>query len=216
MRSPKIVPSVLNANQAALGDACKELEAAGVDAIQWDVMDGHFVPNLTFGADVIKACRTATSLMFEAHLMIENAERYIEDYVNAGCEIVIVHPEAQVHLHRTLNEIRRLGAGAGVALNPHTPLELVRHVLGSVDHLLVMTVNPGFGGQQFIKGVLPKVRRVRELIDRARPGCDLEVDGGIEPHTIGEACKAGARVFVAGSAIFGAKEGITTAMHNLL
>ncbi|MGH3118181.1 MAG: ribulose-phosphate 3-epimerase [Gaiellales bacterium] len=208
MRSPKIVPSVLNANQAALGDACKELEAAGVDAIQWDVMDGHFVPNLTFGADVIKACRTATSLMFEAHLMIENAERYIEDYVNAGCEIVIVHPEAQVHLHRTLNEIRRLGAGAGVALNPHTPLELVRHVLGSVDHLLVMTVNPGFGGQAYISTMEPKIAEARMLIDQSGRDIPLEVDGGIAPDTIAGAAGAGADTFVVGSALFRHPEGI--------
>ena len=202
MRRPAIVPSVLNADQARLGEELRRLEEAGVDAIQWDVMDGHFVPNLTIGAAVIKDCRRYTSLPFEAHLMIENAELWAAQYLEAGCETVIVHPEAQVHLHRTLGEIRRLGGRAGVTLNPHTPLEVVRHVMSSVDHLLIMTVNPGFGGQAYIAEMEPKIAEARMMIDATGRDIPLEVDGGIAPETIGAAARAGADTFVVGSALF--------------
>jgi len=202
MRTPWIVPSVLNADPGRLYDEVARLDAAGVDAIQWDVMDGHFVPNLTFGPEFIKASRAATSVPFEAHLMIEVPERWIDQYIDAGCETVIVHPEASIHLHRTLQEIRRMGAKAGVALNPHTPLEAIRHVLGSIDHLLVMTVNPGFGGQAYIAEMEPKIAEARDMIDATGRDIPLEVDGGIAPSTIGRAGAAGADTFVVGSALF--------------
>src|ERR1051326_1995787 len=208
MRAPWIVPSVLNADPGRLYDEVARLDAAGVDAIQWDVMDGHFVPNLTFGPEFIKACRGATSVPFEAHLMIEVPERWIDQYVDAGCETVIVHPEASIHLHRTLQEIRRMGAKAGVALNPHTPLEAVRHVMGSIDHLLVMTVNPGFGGQAYIAEMEPKIAEARELVDATGRDIPVEVDGGIAPDTIGRAGMAGADTFVVGSALFRHPDGI--------
>ena len=202
MRQPWIVPSVLNADPARLGDEVVRLEQAGVDAIQWDVMDGHFVPNLTFGPAFIAACRPLVSLPFEVHLMIEVPERWTRDYVEAGCETVIVQVEASIHLHRTLQEIRAMGAKAGVALNPHTPLESIRHVIGSIDHLLVMTVNPGFGGQAYIAEMEPKIAEARRLIDSTGRDIALEVDGGIAPNTIGEAGAAGADTFVVGSALF--------------
>ena len=208
MRSPWIVPSVLNADPGRLFDEVQRLDGAGVDAIQWDVMDGHFVPNLTFGPAFIKACREASSVPFEAHLMIEEPERWVKDYVDAGCETVIVQVEASIHLHRTLQEIRGLGARAGVALNPHTPLESVRCVIDSIDHLLVMTVNPGFGGQAYIAEMEPKIADARRLIGSTGRDIPLEVDGGIAPQTIGRAGAAGADTFVVGSALFRHPDGI--------
>jgi ribulose-phosphate 3-epimerase len=193
---------VLNANLARLGEDVTRLAEGGADAIQWDVMDGHFVPNLTFGAEVIKQCRDLTDIPYEAHLMITEGERWVEDYVKAGCETVIVHPEAIVHLHRCLEEIRRMGARAGVALNPATPLEVVRHVMGSIDHLLVMTVNPGFGGQAYISEMEVKVAEARAMIDATGRDIALEVDGGITPETAKRAIAAGATVLVAGTAVF--------------
>jgi ribulose-phosphate 3-epimerase len=202
MRQPWIVPSVLNADPARLGEDVVRLEQAGVDAIQWDVMDGHFVPNLTFGPAFIDACRPLVpDLPFEVHLMIEVPERWIGEYA-ASCQTIIVQVEASVHLHRTLQEIRGLGAKAGVALNPHTPLESIRNVIGSIDHLLIMTVNPGFGGQAYIAEMEPKVAEARRLIDATGRDIALEVDGGISPETIGAAGAAGADTFVVGSALF--------------
>lgn len=198
----KIVPSVLNADPGRLYEEVARLDAAGVDAIQWDVMDGHFVPNLTFGPAFIAACRKASKVPYEAHLMIEVPERWTKDYVDAGCETVIVHPEASIHLHRTLQEIRAMGAKAGVALNPHTPLEAIRHVMDCIDHLLVMTVNPGFGGQAYITTMEPKIAEARAMIDATGRDILLEVDGGIAPNTIGRAGAAGADTFVVGSALF--------------
>jgi ribulose-phosphate 3-epimerase len=212
VRTPWIVPSVLNADPGRLFDEVARLDAAGVDAIQWDVMDGHFVPNLTFGPEFIKACRDATDVPYEAHLMIEEPERWIDQYVEAGCETVIVHPEVSVHLHRTLQEIRRLGAKAGVALNPHTPLEAIRHVLGSIDHLLVMTVNPGFGGQAYIAEMEPKIAEARKMIDATGRDIPREVDGGISPSTIGAAAAAGADTFVVGSALFSHPGGVAASV----
>lgn len=214
MTDLKIVPSVLNADPSRLGEEVEGLEAAGADAIQWDVMDGHFVPNLTFGADVIKACRRLNSFPYEAHLMIENAERWVQAYVEAGCETVIVHPEAQIHLHRTLEEIRKLGAQAGVALNPATPLESIRHVLPSIDHLLIMTVNPGFGGQSYIADMEPKIGEARRMIDASGRDIPLEVDGGISASTIGAAHRAGADTFVVGSALFRHPDGVAAAIEE--
>lgn len=197
-----LVASVLPADFADLGRQVQEIEKAGVDRIQWDVMDGRFVPNITFGPDVIASCRPQVNLGFEAHLMVENPDPMLCRWVEAGCEIVIVHAEATQHLHRTLGRIRELGARAGVALNPATPLASVEHVLDLVDLLLVMTVNPGFGGQRYLGEMAPKIAAARTEIDQRGLDIELEVDGGIGAATIGAAARAGARVFCAGSALF--------------
>lgn len=202
MPAPKLVASVLPANFAELGRDVEEIERAGVDRIQWDVMDGSFVPNLTFGPDVIAANRDRTSIGFEAHLMVADPDPMLHRWVEAGCEIVIVHAEACRHLHRTLNHIRDLGARAGVALNPATPLEAAVHVLDLTDLLLVMTVNPGFGGQRYLAGMEAKIAAARAEIDTRGLDIELEVDGGIGLATIGPAAAAGADVFCAGSALF--------------
>ncbi len=201
-RAPVLVASVLPADFSELGQQVKLLEKAGVDRIQWDVMDGRFVPNLTFGPDVIAANRGHVTLGFEAHLMVEDPDPMLSRWVEAGCEIVIVHAEATRHLHRTLSAIADLGARPGVALNPSTPLEAVTNVLHMVDLLLIMTVNPGFGGQQYLSAMEFKIAAARAEIDRRGWEIDLEVDGGIAGATIGAAARAGARVFCAGSALF--------------
>jgi ribulose-phosphate 3-epimerase len=211
----KLAPSILAADFARLGEQVAEAERAGADRIHVDVMDGHFVPNISIGPLVVRSLRPVTKLPLEVHLMISDPDKYLDDFVKAGADTLIVHVEGNPHLNRTVQRIRALGKKAGVVFNPATPVVMIEEILQDVDLVLVMTVNPGFGGQQFIGGTLPKIRKVRELIDEERPGCDLEVDGGIEVHTIGEAAAAGARVFVAGSAIFTAKEGITAAMQNL-
>lgn len=212
---PKIVPSVLPADFARLGEDCQALEKAGVDRIQWDVMDGHFVPNITFGPDVIAAVRPLVSVGFEAHLMVADPDRLLPRWVDAGCERVIVHAEACVHLHRTLDAIRGLGASAGVALNPATPVEAVRHVLDLVDLVLVMTVNPGFGGQSYLATMEPKIAEARQLIDAADRPIALEVDGGIGPDTIAAAARAGADTFCAGSAVFKHPDGLPAAVSEM-
>ena len=176
------------------------MEQAGVDRIQWDVMDGRFVPNLTFGPDVIASVRDRVSLGFEAHLMVENPDELAHRYAEAGCELLIVHAEACRHLHRTLDAIKNLGAAAGVALNPATPAEAVENVLNLCDLILVMTVNPGFGGQKYIASMEPKISQVREMT--AAYEIDIEVDGGIGPETVAGAAKAGANVLVAGSSLY--------------
>lgn len=201
--TPTLVASVLPADFAALGRDVAEIERAGVDRIQWDVMDGRFVPNLTFGPDVIAACRDRVAVGFEAHLMVEDPDPMLPRWViEAGCEIVIVHAEACRHLHRTLASIRGLGARAGVALNPATPLGAVLDVLDVTDLLLIMTVNPGFGGQRYLTSMEPKIAAARAEIDRRGLDIELEVDGGIGPGTIAAAAAAGADVFCAGSALF--------------
>lgn len=200
--SPLLVASVLPADFAELGSQVRMIEKAGVDRIQWDVMDGCFVPNITIGPDVIAACRDQVDMGFEAHLMVADPDPMLSRWVEAGCGIVIVHAEATRHLHRTLGRIADLGARAGVALNPATPLAAVEHVLELVDLLLVMTVNPGFGGQSYIAGMEPKITAARAEIDRRGLEIELEVDGGIGASTIGAAARAGARVFCAGSALF--------------
>lgn len=199
--SPLLVASVLPADLADLGREVQEIEKAGVDRIQWDVMDGRFVPNITFGPDVIASCRGRVDLGFEAHLMVEDPDPMLSRWVDAGCGIVIVHAEATRHLHRTLGRIRELGARAGVALNPATPFAAVEHVLDLVDLLLVMTVNPGFGGQAYLSGMEPKIAEARAEIDRRGLDVELEVDGGIGTGTIAAVALAGARVFCAGSAL---------------
>ena len=201
-RAPTLVASVLPADFSSLGQEVTQLEKAGVDRIQWDVMDGRFVPNITFGPDIISANRELVSMGFEAHLMVDNPDPMLPRWVEAGCEIVIVHAEACRHLHRTLSVIADLGARAGVALNPATPLEAVTNVLHLIDLLLVMTVNPGFGGQQYLAAMEPKIAAARTEIDNRCLDIELEVDGGIAGATIGAAARAGADVFCAGSALF--------------
>lgn len=210
-----ITPSVLPADFSRLGAECEALTAAGVDRIQWDVMDGRFVPNLTFGADVIKACRSASDVPYEAHLMIEDPDILIPDFVEAGCDIIIVHAEACRHLHRTLANIASLGAKPAVALNPHTPIDFVANVLDLLDMVLVMTVNPGFGGQAYISSMEPKVTAMRALLDTADHWIDLEVDGGISNQTITGAAAAGANALISGSALFKHPDGLEAAVTEL-
>lgn len=216
-RPIQIAPSVLPADFSKLGEEVAALEAAGVDLIQWDVMDGQFVPNLTFGPMVIAAARPHTSLPFEAHLMVHTPDAMAAEYVAAGCQRLIVHAEACPHLHRTLANIASLGATAAVALNPATPASAIAHVLDLVDLVLVMTVNPGFGGQQYIASMEPKIREVRAMIDAAGLSgqVDLEVDGGIGPSTIAGAAAAGANVLIAGSALYRDPEGLAHAVADL-
>ena len=211
----EIAPSVLPADFARLGEEVAALEAAGVDRIQWDVMDGRFVPNLTFGPDVIAACRPHATVPFEAHLMVEAPDELASRYVDAGCEMLIVHAEACPHLHRTLAHIRELGAQPAVALNPSTPADAVSHVLDLVDLVLVMTVNPGFGGQDYIATMEPKVAQVREMVLAGGHDVDVEVDGGIGPTTITGAAAAGANVLVAGSALYRDPAGLEHAVSEL-
>jgi ribulose-phosphate 3-epimerase len=213
----QISPSVLPADFSKLGDEVRALEDAGVDLIQWDVMDGQFVPNLTFGPDVIAAARRHTSLPFEAHLMVLTPDVMAARYVEAGCGRLIVHAEACTHLHRTCENIRSMGATAAVALNPHTPASTVEHVLDLVDMVLVMTVNPGFGGQAYIQTMEPKIREVRDMITARGLGdaVNVEVDGGIGPSTIAGAAAAGANVLIAGSALYRDPKGLAHAVTDL-
>ncbi|MGI2327234.1 ribulose-phosphate 3-epimerase [Planococcus sp. YIM B11945] len=198
----KIAPSILAANFAKLGEEVLEVERAGADLIHIDVMDGHFVPNITMGPIVVEALRPLTSLPLDVHLMIEHPDQYIEDFVKAGADLITVHVEATPHLHRTIQLIRSLGAKPGVVLNPHTPIEAIQHVLEDVDMVLFMTVNPGFGGQKFIHSVIPKIEQLSRLIKEKGLSVDIEIDGGINEETIVQCAKAGANIFVAGSAIY--------------
>jgi ribulose-phosphate 3-epimerase len=198
----KIAPSILSADYLRLGEQVREAEAAGADYLHVDVMDGHFVPNITIGPVVVEAIRRQTGLPLDVHLMIEEPERHVEAFARAGASILTVHPEATQQLHRTIETICRLGVKPGVALNPGTSVALVEDVLADVDLVLVMSVDPGFGGQEFIEGVLPKVRRLRGLLDGGRLPAELEIDGGISPETAPRSIEAGARVLVAGTAIF--------------
>ena len=214
-RRPLIVPSVLPADFARLGAEVRALCDAGVDRIQWDVMDGVVVPNLTFGPEVIAAARPHSTVGFEAHLMVVNPDELLARYVEAGCDLVIVHAETCTHLHRTLARIRELGARSGVALNPHTPVEAVEHVLTETDLVLVMTVNPGFGGQAYIASVEPKVAHLCRLTDESGLTVQLEVDGGITDRTIGGGAAAGADVFISGSWMCAQPGGKAAAVEQL-
>jgi len=198
----KLAPSILSADFRRLGEEVAAVTDAGADYIHVDVMDGHFVPNITIGPLVVEAARRSTHLPLDVHLMISEPDRYLEDFVRAGANLISVHVEVLPHLHRTLQRIRELGVKASATLNPSTPLVTIEHVLEQLDMVLLMTVNPGFGGQEFIPAVIPKIRDLRRMIDERGLTVDVEVDGGINAETIGAVARAGADVFVAGSAVF--------------
>lgn len=198
----RIAPSILSADFGRLADEVRAVDEAGADWIHVDVMDGHFVPNLTIGPVVVEAVRRASSKPLDVHLMIEAPGRSVESYAKAGADTITVHAEACTHLHRVLQQIRSLGKRAGVSLNPHTPEDVLRYVLPLVDNILVMSVNPGFGGQSFLPDVLPKIARIRAMLDEGGHAADLEVDGGIKVGTARQVCEAGADALVAGSAIY--------------
>jgi ribulose-phosphate 3-epimerase len=204
-KSPKIAPSILAADFANLGAEVRAVEAAGADYIHVDVMDGHFVPNISIGPQMVRALRRHTTLPLDVHLMISPVDPFIREFVDAGADIITVHPEAGPHVHRTLQLIRSAGKRAGVALNPGSPASLIENLMGDVDLVLVMTVNPGFGGQSFIQSQLAKMRQVRQMIDRSGRQIELEVDGGVNGQTAALAVEAGADVLVAGTAVFGGK-----------
>ena len=206
MKQKLIAPSILSADFSRLGEEVKAVEAAGADWIHVDVMDGHFVPNITIGPIVVEAVRKVTALPLDVHLMIENADRYVADFVRAGSDYLTVHAEACPHLQMTLTRIRDLGCKAGVCLNPATPLSSLDHVLPDLDLILIMSVNPGFGGQSFIPQVLDKIRDLRGRLDGLGSEILLEVDGGIKVENIGDVAKAGVDAFVAGSAIYGSED----------
>jgi ribulose-phosphate 3-epimerase len=198
-----IAPSILSADFTRLGEEIRAVEEAGADVIHVDVMDGHFVPNITIGPLVVEAARRATGLPLDVHLMISDADRYIDDFARAGADWITVHVEACTHLHRTVHRIRDLGKKAGVVLNPATPLTTLECILADVDLVMLMSVNPGFGGQSFIESSLDKIAGLRRMLDRIDSRAGIEVDGGVGPPTIARVASAGANIFVAGSAIFG-------------
>ena len=200
----KLAPSILSADFARLLEDVKKVEKAGCEYLHIDVMDGHFVPNITLGPGIVTSLRTDVNLVFDAHLMIENPDNYIKEFADAGCDIIVVHQEACTHLHRTIQNIKSHGIKAGVALNPATPIETIKYVLQDVDMVLLMSVNPGFGGQSYIPVVTEKIKELKALIDEMNLDIDIEVDGGVKPSNIAEVVNAGANVIVAGSAIFNA------------
>ena len=211
----KLAPSILSADFARLGQQVADAERAGADRIHIDVMDGHFVPNLSMGAPIVQSLRRVTHLPLEIHLMISDPDFFLDEFVEAGSDSFLVHWEGNANLHRTVQRIKALGKRAGVVINPATPAAVLEEILPDVEQVLVMTVNPGFGHQHFLSTTLPKIRRVRQMIDQMKSGCDVEVDGGIDADTAPLAVAAGANILVAGTAIFGQSEGVTAAMTRL-
>ncbi len=215
MKTIEIAPSILSADFARLGEEVREAEAAGADRIHVDVMDGRFVPNITMGVVVVEALRRVTRLPLEVHLMIVEPERFLEAFARAGADLLIVHPEATPHAHRAIQQIKALGVQAGLALNPATPLAWFEDLLPELDQALLMTVNPGFGGQRFLEQSLPRLERLRAMRDRLNPACRIEVDGGINPETAPRAVQAGAEVLVAGSSVFNAQASVAENLDAL-
>ena len=211
----KLAPSILAADFARLGEQVAEAEWVGADRIHVDVMDGHFVPNIAIGAPIVQSLRRVTRLPFETHLMISNPDCFLDEFAEAGSTSFLVHWEGNNNLHRTVQRIKALGKRAGVAINPATPASVLEEVLADLDQVLVMTVNPGFGHQHFLGSMLPKIRRVAQMIERIKPDCELEVDGGIDEATASMAVTAGANVLVAGTSVFGADKDVATAMESL-
>ncbi len=205
-RKIKIAPSILSADFARLGEEIRAVEAAGADIIHVDVMDGHFVPNITIGPLIVEAARRSTKLPLDVHLMIENPERYVADFARAGADYIVVHVETGYHLHRLVQQIKELKVKAGVSLNPATPLSTLDHILPDLDMVVVMSVNPGFGGQAYIPAATPKIKALRKRIDELGLRTEIEVDGGVKPENAAEVIAAGADILVAGSAVFGKKD----------
>ena len=206
----KISPSILSADFSNLKDEIIKIEKGGADLVHLDVMDGMFVPNITFGPPVIKKLRKITNIPFDVHLMIDRPERYIEDFVNAGADIITVHEEASIHLHRTIQSIKSYGIKVGVALNPSTSLESIKYVLGDIDLVLIMTVNPGFGGQSFIDSMKDKIKELKSIIEAKKLNVEIEVDGGVKLENARDIIDFGADILVVGSGIFGSKDIIQT------
>ncbi len=215
MSKALISASILSADFARLGDHMREADAVGVERFHLDVMDGRFVPNITIGPLVVEAVRRITKTTLEAHLMIVEPERYSPQFAKAGADLILVHQETCPHLHSTLQQIHGLGKRAGVVINPATPISTIEDVLPEAEQVLLMSVNPGFGGQRFIESVLPKVARLRQLIDERKLDCAIAIDGGVGPSNAAVIAKAGATVLVAGASIFGAKEGVAEAVRQL-
>jgi len=211
----ELVPSILSADFTRLGEQVREAEAAGAQRIQIDVMDGHFVPNITMGPMVVEAVRRCTTLTLEAHLMITNPQDYIETFAQAGADVIIVHQETCPHLHRIIQQIKATGKQAGVALNPSTPVFLLQDILSQLDMVLIMSVNPGFGGQDFIPEALTKITTLHKMIQQRGLSCDIEVDGGISEKTVPQVVRAGANLLVAGSAIYNQRESVDQAIIRL-
>jgi ribulose-phosphate 3-epimerase len=210
-----IVPSILSADFTRLGEQVREAEEAGAQRIQVDIMDGHFVPNITMGPLVVEAVRRCTKLPLEAHLMISNPEQYIEEFAKAGADVIIVHQEVSPHLHRIIQQIKAAGKMAGIALTPSTPVIMLEDILSMLDMVLIMTVNPGFGGQNFIPETLPKITRLRQVIEQRGLDCDIEVDGGIHESIVPLVVQAGANLLVAGSAVYNERESVAQAIARL-
>jgi len=210
-----LVPSILSADFTRLGEQVREAEAGGAQRIQIDVMDGHFVPNITMGPMIVEATRRSTSLSLEAHLMITNPQDYIESFAKAGADVIIVHQEVCPHLHRVIQQIKAAGKQVGVALNPSTPIWVLQDMLSLLDLVLIMTVNPGFGGQSFIPEMLPKIANLRQILTQRGLHCNIEVDGGIHEETVPRVIKAGANLLVAGSAVYNEKESVAMALSRL-